>query len=108
MNESHAWVLLFALATAGAAGCGGGDKKEGDGPASAGESVGVAECDEYLTKMEACIAKMPPENRAAQEQAFKHSREEWKKTASSPQGKESLKVTCKAAVDAMTRDPMCR
>jgi hypothetical protein len=109
MSKGIAGVLLFALAAVGmTTGCGGGDKKEGDGAAAAGDSVGVAECDEYLTKMEACLGKMPAEAKAAQEQAFKQSREAWKQAAATPQGKEGLKTTCKASLDALAQNPMCK
>jgi hypothetical protein len=111
MTKGFLGVLLFALAAVGmGVGCGGGDKKEGDdkGAAASGDSVGVAECDDYLKKMEACIGKMPAEAKAAQEQGFKASRDAWKQAAATPQGKEGLKATCKASLDALAANPMCK
>src|SRR5688572_21067022 len=108
MTKGFLGVLLFACAAVGmGVGCGGGDKKDGDKAAS-GDSVGVAECDDYLTKMEACLGKMPAEAKAAQEQAFKQSREAWKQAAATPQGKDGLKTTCKASLDALAQNPMCK
>ena|SRR5688572_22174059 len=109
MTKGFLGVLLFALAAVGmGVGCGGGDKKEGDKGAASGDSVGVAECDDYLKKMEACLGKMPAEAKAAQEQAFKQSRDAWKQAAATPQGKEGLKTTCKASLDALAQNPMCK
>lgn len=109
MSKGIVGVVLFCLAAVGmGVGCGGGDKKEGDAAAATGDSVGVAECDDYLKKMESCLGKMPPEGKAAQEQAFKQSREAWKAAAATPQGKEGLKTTCKASLDALAQNPMCK
>ena len=105
MSKGFLGVLLFGVAALGV-GCGGGEKKEGG--SAAPESVGVPECDDYLKKMEACIATMPPETKAAQEQAFKQSRETWKKTAETEAGKQGLQATCKASLDAYTNNPMCK
>lgn len=108
MSKGFVGVLLVGLAACGLGiGCGGGGEKK-EGEAAAPESVGVAECDEYLKKMEACIATMPPETKAAQEQAFKQSRETWKKTAETESGKQGLQATCKASLDAYTNNPMCK
>ncbi len=75
---------------------------------AAGGDIGVAECDDYLKKMEACMGKMPAASKAAMEQGFKASRDAWKQAAATPQGKESLKTSCKAAADAMAANPMCK
>lgn len=109
MTKGIVGVLLFAVAAFGmGVGCGGGDKAEGGDKAAGGDSVGVSECDEYLKQMEACLGKMPAESKAAQEQAFKQSREAWKTSAATPQGKEGLKITCKASLDALAQNPMCK
>lgn len=110
MTKGFLGVVLFALAAVGmGVGCGGGDKKEGDkGAAASGDSVGVAECDDYLKKMEACLGKMPAEGKAASEQGLKASRDSWKQAAATPQGKETLKPTCKAALDTLAQNPACK
>lgn len=87
------------------------DKKPEAAPAAApagGGDVGVAECDDYIKKMEACIGKMPAEAKAAMEQGFKQSKDAWKQAAATPQGKEGLKTACKAALDALANNPACK
>jgi hypothetical protein len=68
--------------------------------ASAGEKVGVAECDDFLAKYEACVSGKVP---AAAQATFKTSletwRSSWKKLAETPQGKAGLATACKAAAD---------
>lgn len=109
MTKGIVGVLLLAMAAAGfAVGCGGGDKKEGgDKAASGGDAIGVAECDDYLKKAEACTAKMPAEGKAAWESGIKTSRDAWKAAASGP-GKDALKTSCKAALDGLNANPTCK
>jgi len=76
-------------------------------PAAGGE-IGVAECDDYLKKMEACMGKMPAATKTAMEQGFKASKDAWKQAAATPAGKDSLKTACKAAADAMAANPACK
>jgi hypothetical protein len=99
-------MSMFAL------GC---DKKADDTgsakPAAAGgggDSIGVQECDDYLKKMSDCLGKMPAEAKSASEQALKSSKDAWKQAAATPQGKDSLKIACKAALDALANNPMCK
>jgi len=107
MSKGIVGVLLLAMATVGfAAGCG-GDKKEGDKAATGGDSVGIAECDEYLKKAEACTSKMPAEGKAGWESGIKTSRETWKASASGP-GKDAIKTSCKAALDGLNANPACK
>jgi hypothetical protein len=73
-----------------------------------GDSIGVTECDDYLKKMNDCMGKMPAEAKAAQEQAFKASKDAWKQAAATQAGKDALKTSCKAAVDALAANPMCK
>lgn len=82
------------------AGCG---KKE----ASAG-SIGVAECDEYVTKYTACLDKMPAASKSAAEQGFKAQVDAWKTSAGTEQGKAMLKVGCKATLDSLATNPLCK
>jgi hypothetical protein len=68
--------------------------------AATGEKVGVAECDDFLAKYEACVSGKVP---AAAQATFKTSletwRSSWKKLAETPQGKTGLATACKAAAD---------
>ena len=68
--------------------------------ASAAGDVGVAECDDFLKKYEACVSGKVP---AAAQATFKTSldtwRSSWKKLAETPQGKAGLATACKSALD---------
>jgi len=110
---------LVALVATGllVAGCCGGSGSSGSGSgsgsgegasAASGDSVGVAECDDYLTKLQACLGKMPAAAKPAMEQSFKQSREAWKAAAATPAGKAQLKITCKASLDALAQNPACK
>jgi len=64
------------------------------------DSVGVAECDEYIKKYEACInGKVPEAQRAAFKSSFETMRKQWKEAAANPQGKAALATGCKQALD---------
>ena len=68
--------------------------------ASTGEKIGVAECDDFITKYEACVTGKVP---AAQQATFKSSieqwRSSWKKLADNPQTKGTLAGVCKSSLD---------
>ena len=68
---------------------------------SSGDKVGVPECDEYLTKMEACLSKLPAVAKDTYEKSFEQTRTAWRNAASTPQGKASLAQACKAMTDQM-------
>ena len=68
---------------------------------AAGGDIGVAECDEFLKKYEACVSGKVP---AAAQATFKTSletwRSSWKKLAETPQGKAGLAQACKSSMDS--------
>ena len=68
--------------------------------ASTGEKIGVAECDDFIAKYEACVTGKVP---AAQQAAFKSSieqwRSSWKKLADNPSTKGTLVSVCKSTMD---------
>ena len=69
--------------------------------ASTAPDTGVAECDEYITKYEAClteIAKKNPQVEPSMKQAFEAQRTGFKQAAATPQGKAALAGTCKQAI----------
>ena len=69
--------------------------------ASSGEKIGVPECDEYLTKYEACVSgKVPAAARAQYESALEQTRKAWRQLAASAQGKAGLAQACKMANDS--------
>jgi len=67
--------------------------------ASAGEKIGIPECDEYIAKYEACTGKVPEAGRAAYKSALDQTRASWKKLADNPQTKASLAAACKQATE---------
>jgi hypothetical protein len=69
-------------------------------PAS-GSTIGVPECDEYLSKVEACIAEhVPDDMKAMQQQTMATMRDQWRQAAQNETAKASLAAGCKAALDA--------
>ena len=83
-------------------------KEESAGGGGGGDKIGVAECDDYMTKYSACLGKMPAASKAASETAFKAQKDAWKQAAATPAGKEGLKTGCKAALDSLDQNPMCK
>jgi len=70
-------------------------------PAASGDVVGVAECDDYLTKYEACLTGQVPESaRAALQQSLDATRAGWKQAAASPGGRDGLKSACEQMITA--------
>ena len=67
--------------------------------ASTGDKIGVAECDEYIAKVEACLAKVPAAGQPAVKSSLDTMRTTWKQAAATPQGKAGLATGCKAALD---------
>jgi hypothetical protein len=68
-------------------------------PAS-GEKIGVADCDDFLAKYEACISdKVPAQARTQYEASIKQWRDSWRQLAANPQTKASLAQACKMAAD---------
>ena len=69
---------------------------------SSSPNTGVAECDEYITKYEACltkIAKAAPQVEPQMKQAFEAQRSSFKTAASNPQSKATLPGICKQAIE---------
>ena len=65
--------------------------------ASTGDKIGVPECDEFIAKYEACVAKVPEIARPQFQGAVKQWKESWKKMAENPQTKGTLAAACKQA-----------
>ena len=67
---------------------------------SSGDKIGVAECDDYLAKYEACLTgKVPEAARAQFNSALAQTRSSWRQLASTAQGKAGLAQACKMAAD---------
>lgn len=66
-----------------------------------GPSIGVPECDEYVTKYEKCLdEKVPDASRATMREAFSKTRQSWSKMAQSEATRASLAEACKQALEA--------
>lgn len=66
---------------------------------ASGDKIGIPECDDFLTKYEACIAKVPEAGRATYQTGLKQWRESWKKLADNPQTRGTLAGICKQSRD---------
>ena len=70
------------------------------GTTTAGGEVGVAECDEYIKKYEACInSKVPESARSMVKANLDSMRTAWKKAAENPTTKAGLAAGCKQALE---------
>jgi pectate lyase len=67
--------------------------------ASTGDKIGVPECDEYITKVEACLAKAPAAAQASIKSSMDTMRTAWRTAAANPQGKAALATGCKTALE---------
>ena len=108
-----AGLMCGSLATAA---CSSGDTSAGaqskDAPAQAassqsasaastGDSIGVAECDQYLAAYESCLKdKVPAAARDMMKSSFDSTRASWRQAASTPEGRAGLATACKSARDA--------
>lgn len=67
---------------------------------TAGDGIGVPECDEYITKYEKCIGdKVPEMARGAMQEAFAKTRASWKELAANEVTKGSLPAACKQMME---------
>lgn len=68
--------------------------------ASTGEKIGVAECDEFIAKYEACVKdKVPAAAQATFKTSIEQWRSSWKKLADNPSTKGTLASVCKSSMD---------
>jgi hypothetical protein len=82
--------------------CGGGDTANtaNSNATASGDKIGVAECDEYIQKYEACVnSKVPESARSMVKANLDTMRNAWKKAAETPQGKAGLAQGCKQALE---------
>ena len=67
---------------------------------AAADKIGMAECDDFIAKYEACVTdKVPAASRATFESTLKQWRASWKQLAANPQGKPVLESACKNALE---------
>ena len=101
-----AGLICGSLATAA---CSSGDPAAGaqskdapaqTAPAASGDSIGVAECDQYLAAYESCLKdKVPAAAREMMKTSFDSTRASWRQAAATPEGRAGLATACKTARD---------
>jgi hypothetical protein len=64
--------------------------------AATGEKIGIAECDDFLDKYDACVTdKIPAAARAQYQSSLAQWRKAWRDAAANPQTKGTLAAQCK-------------
>lgn len=67
--------------------------------ALSGGQTGIAACDDYITKVQACVAdKVPEAQRAMMSAAFKQQSDAFKQAAANPATKDALAAQCTQAL----------
>jgi hypothetical protein len=65
------------------------------------QSTGIAACDEFLTKYDACVgSKIPEAQRATFKTQIDQTRKAWVDMAKNPTTKATMESTCKQTMDA--------
>ena len=66
------------------------------------QMTGIAACDDFLTKYEACVtSKVPAAQRATYQGQFEQMRKAWSDAAKNPGAKASLEGACKQSAEQM-------
>jgi hypothetical protein len=69
--------------------------------AASAQSTGIAACDEFLTKYDACVgSKIPEAQRATFKTQIDQTRKAWIDMAKNPSAKTTMEATCKQTMDA--------
>jgi hypothetical protein len=67
---------------------------------SSGEKIGIAACDDFVDKYEACVnSKVPEAQRAQYQSTLKQWRDSWRELAKNPMTKGTLEAGCKQAAE---------
>ena len=67
---------------------------------STGDNIGVPECDDFITKYDACVSNKVPEMvRAQYKDAIARWRTEWRRMAADPNTRGQLASACKQAAE---------
>lgn len=65
------------------------------------QSTGIAACDDFLTKYDACVvAKIPEARRTMYKTQIDQTRKSWVDMAKNPSIKSSMEATCRQTLDA--------
>lgn len=90
--------LVFALLTLWAC--------KGEKEPAADDSSGVQECDDYVAALEACIAKLPAEQRAPMETQLRNQKEALGKA--DPLAKKQMRDGCRTGRATLNADQRCK
>ncbi len=108
-------ALMAGLAPVGGTGCTEGsdaitlDASAGlQASATRAGASSVPECDAYVARYEACLARIAEPERAAAREALKAQRESFDFLSGSPDGEVTLKTTCRKLLDGLARNPACK
>jgi len=72
------------------------------------DSIGVAECDAYVQKLEKCADKIGGNEGESLKRFSKMMLESWKGSAGKPEEKDMLAKTCAQAIeDSKKKNPQC-
>ena len=67
---------------------------------SSGEKIGIAACDDFIDKYDACVtSKVPEAQRATYQSTLKQWRDSWRELAKNPMTKGTLEAGCKQAAE---------
>ena len=72
-------------------------------PALAQDKVGIAACDDFLEKYEACVPKMPSASQQAVKDSIVQMRSAWKAAAVDAGSKAALESACKSTAVSMNQ-----
>ncbi len=103
MTQTHrtlALALLLVAVPLLACKKGKGESTESTAAAASGDSTGVPECDEFLTKYDACVkANVPEAARPQIQQSIDTMRTTYKQSAQNPVAKAGLAQGCTQALE---------
>jgi hypothetical protein len=106
------FIVAVAFAALAVAACNKGDSSGAAGSGSAasgGGGTGIAECDQWISKMQDCLGKMDPTAKAAAQPAFDATKSSWTQAAKDPNGKAALQASCKQMLDGFaSQNPQCK
>lgn len=79
----------------------------GDGPEHVGGATGVKECNEFLTRFQACIPNLPADARPTLEAIAEKQQESLSQGAQTAAGRVALVASCTKLIDRLLRNPAC-
>ena len=79
--------------------------KSSDKPAEA-DGSGVKECDEYVAALEACIGRLPEDQRAPMEQQLRNQQDALAKA--DPLAKQQMRDGCRTGKATLNADQRCK